>query len=90
MSEEKLNADLGWDDVIVEKQAIARIGFVMPLPDGRPLVYHWSFCSPEGVDWEAMSYTPRELQRISNAFWVDKPLPKMGFIGEQSGGGPVL
>lgn len=74
----------GWDDVVAEKTAIARIGFVKTLADGRPFVYFWSFCRPEGVNWEAFSFTPRELQRISEAYWKDKEIPELHKLFEES------
>lgn len=73
--------DLGWDDVVVRDQGIARVGFVRTLPDGRPMIMHWGFDATEYGKEKGVSYTARDLQRISEAYWKDKPLPKLEYIG---------
>lgn len=72
--------DLGWDDLVVRDQGIARIGFVRTLPNGRPMIMHWSFDSTEYGREEGVSYTARDLQRISEAYWKGKRLPKLTLI----------
>ena len=73
--------DLGWDDVVVRDQGIARVGFVRTLPDGRPMIMHWGFDATEYGKEKGVSYTARDLQRISEAYWTGKPLPKLEYIG---------
>jgi len=63
-----------WDTVIVKGCAIAIIGFVGETDDRYPLVVGWAFI---GSSKDCPGYTPRELQRISEAYWKDKPLPKL-------------